>query len=63
VKKTTITYEISDLVSVDVTWYQKSKIKNIEIIVGGEGKNVSAAHIVNMFRSMAELMKDLKLKP
>jgi len=60
-KKTTITYEIAPLVQVEVVHYPRSRYKDIELIIGGEGRKVQKVEILKMFNALSELKKDLKI--
>lgn len=62
-KKTTTTYDIAELIHIEVTRYPRQKEKHYELIIAGEGKRVYPRQVLEMISRLEEIKKDFKLKP
>lgn len=61
-KYTVTNYNLTHLVSFEVTRYPRSKSKKIEIIIGGEPRPSNIAEVLEISRAVDELKKDLRIK-
>jgi hypothetical protein len=60
VKKTIVSYELTNLVSIEVTRYPKTRSIDIEFIVGGEGYKWTKDDLKKFLSNVNELRKDFK---
>ena len=61
-KKMITEYEIAPLIRVEVTRYPRSKMRDIELIIGGEGQTIYRSDVEKIFKAVLELKNDLRIK-
>lgn len=58
---TTKHYDIAHLINIEITKYPGTRSKDIELIIGGEGRKVTKEDIRKMVQRLEEVRKDLKI--